>query len=221
MKTSLPFLLCSIAVLFCSCTTVTSCNTMGIKGSGTEKKVVREVGAFTAVDVSGTCDVEITCQQTLRVEVQGDDNIVPLIKTEVRDGILYISHDKSISPKTALRVLVSVPNVEAFSLSGAGEARVLNVQNEKLSLEVSGAGSVYAAGTTKELHIDVSGATDVEMKELHAQSVHINVSGAADAEIFASETLHAEVSGVGNITYYGNPATVQQEVSGVGSISKK
>lgn len=221
MKTSLPFLLCSVLMLFSSCTTVTSCHTVGVEGSGRQKSVQREVENFTAVDVSGACDVEIVCQKSLSVEVQGDDNLVQLVKTEVRNGTLYISHEKSFSPKQALRVLIAVPTVESVELSGAGSVRVLNLRNKEFSIDVSGAASVYASGTTEILNIDVSGATDVETKDLHAEIVRIDVSGASNAEVFASKELEAEVSGVGNITYFGNPKVVQQDVSGVGSISKK
>lgn len=193
---------------------------MDIEGSGQQKSVKRDVGAFTAVDVSGAYDVEIVCQKSLSVEVQGDDNIVSLVKTEVRDGTLYIYNDESFSPKKTLRVLVSVPTIESVDLSGAGSIRVLHLHNKEFSIDISGAASIYASGTTTILNIDVSGASDVETKDLHAETVRIEVSGASNAEIFASQALDAEVSGVGNITYFGNPKAVQQNVSGVGSISK-
>lgn len=214
--------LVSLAVFFISgCNLVTMCDPMGVEGSGTSQTQHRETANFTSVDVSGAYDVEITCGQKNDIQIIGDDNIVPLISTTVKENTLYISHDGSIHPKTKLRVVITVGDINQVSSSGASNIAVRGIHNEEFDIDVSGAGSFYASGETGKLSVDLSGATDVDTKDLRAKAVTIDVSGASDAEVFASEELSAEVSGVGNITYYGNPQTVNQEVSGVGSIRKK
>lgn len=215
-------ILVSLAAFFISgCNLVTMCDPTGVEGSGTSKTQHRETGDFTSVDISGAYDVEITCGQKTDIQIIGDDNIVPLVTTTVKGTTLYISNDGSIHPKTKLRVVITVGDLNQVSSSGASEIAVRGLHNAEFDIDVSGAGSVYAAGETGKLSVDLSGAADVDTKDLHAKSVTIDVSGASDAEVFASEELSADVSGVGNITYYGNPQTVTQEVSGVGSIRKK
>lgn len=221
MKPIVSLCLSVLAFFLSGCNLITKCDPATVKGSGVEKTEQRDVGTFTAVDVSGACKVNITCGKTQSVEVSGDDNIVPLIKTEVRGGVLHVWNDEGYSPETDLVITIAAADVRAVNSSGASDVTIRDISNSEFSIDLSGAGSVQALGETGTLTIDLSGAADVDTQELRAKKVLIDVSGASNAEVFASEELSAEVSGVGNITYHGNPQIVKHEVSGVGNISKK
>jgi hypothetical protein len=67
----------------------------------------------------------------------------------------------------------------------------------------------------------MSGAGELDAKELHAYNVNVSISGAARADVYATEHLEASVSGAGNVNYYGDPKDVSEDTSGAGSISKK
>ena len=55
----------------------------GVKGSGVLITEKRELSGFKGVDVGGIFQVEVTAQKDFAVEVSGDDNIVPMVKTYV------------------------------------------------------------------------------------------------------------------------------------------
>jgi Putative auto-transporter adhesin, head GIN domain len=190
-------------------------------GSGTMKLEKRNVPAFTAVNISGAYDVEIVVQKEQSLEIEGDDNLLPLIKTEVRNGVLEINNEKGFNTKHTLRVRISVPQLKGISTSGASDLIVSNVKSDEFNIDTSGASSLKVAGETKTLALEMSGAGDVDAKELRAEKVMVNSSGAAGAEVFASEDLRVDASGAGHIDYYGNPKTVSEDVSGAASISKK
>src|SRR6185436_12331942 len=57
----------------------------GIEGSGNRKTEKRELKSFNAIDTTGAYEINITCQKPASFEIEADDNILPLIKTEVRD----------------------------------------------------------------------------------------------------------------------------------------
>jgi hypothetical protein len=181
----------------------------------------RTVPAFTAVDISGAYDVEIVVQKEQSLEIEGDDNLLPLIKTEVSNGVLSINNEKSFSTKQKLRVRISVPDLDGVSTSGASDIVASNIKNDDFNINASGAGTIQVSGETTKLNIDISGAGEVDAKDLHAQNVSIDSSGAAEADVYASEELHIHVSGAGNVNYYGNPKTVTEDRSGAGTISKK
>ena len=192
-----------------------------VTGSGTMKLEKRDVPAFTAVSISGAYDVEIVVQKEQSLEIEGDDNLLPLIRTEVKNGVLNIDNEKSFSTKHALRVRISVPNLDALSTSGASEFNVTNVKSDDFNIEASGAGHIEISGETKELEVGMSGAVGLDAKDFKAQKVNVTTSGASSADVYASEELRASVSGAGNIDYYGDPKTVSEDASGAGSISKK
>ncbi|MBV9957323.1 MAG: DUF2807 domain-containing protein [Acidobacteria bacterium] len=205
---------------------LTGCSVMkglgeGVHGSGVIKSEKRNVEAFTALDTSGAFDIEIVCQKEPSLELEGDDNILPLVKAEVRGGTLYLSPDKPYSTRKSVRVRITVPNLESISSSGAGSFRVTELKNEQLKIDTSGASNIDLAGQTRSLDLDMSGASKVDSESLKAERVRISLSGAGKANVYASEELNADVSGAGSVTYTGDPKTVNKKVSGIGSVSKR
>jgi putative autotransporter adhesin-like protein len=67
-----------------------------VSGSGNVITETRDVRDFSSIDVSGIFKVEATAQKDFRVEVQTDDNLLPFITTEVRDGVLHIEAEKRL-----------------------------------------------------------------------------------------------------------------------------
>src|SRR5260221_13662487 len=69
----------------------------GVRGSGVRKTEQRDLPAFNAIDTSGAFEVEVVCQKPASFEIEADDNIVPLVQTEVRGGVLHVITTKSYS----------------------------------------------------------------------------------------------------------------------------
>lgn len=190
-------------------------------GSGNMKVEKRTVPAFSSVDISGAYDVEIVVRDEQSLEIEGDDNLLPLIKTEVKDGVLKIGNTQSISTKRNLRVRISSPKLDALFTSGASDIVVTDVKSDEFKIESSGASNLKVSGEAKTVVINSSGAGEIDAKDLRAEKVNITSSGAATADVYASEELRASVSGAGDVRYYGNPKTVSQDKSGAGSITKR
>ena len=193
----------------------------GVKGSGNLKTEKRDLPAFKAIDTTGAYHVDVICQKPASFEIEADDNILPLIKTDVRDGVLYVTVEKSYDPSKAVRLRISLPELTAASSRGAGEVTIQDAQSDDLKIESMGAASIRAAGKVKNATISSSGAGDIDTNRLQAEKARVTVAGAASVNVYASEQLDVSVSGVGSVTYSGNPKTVNKSVSGIGSVSKK
>src|ERR1041385_676738 len=91
MKQTVVFtLLVAVALALPACKFRSS----GIAGSGVRKTEKRELKSFSAIDTTGAYEIHIACQKPASFEIEADDNILPLIKTEVRDGILFVNSDE-------------------------------------------------------------------------------------------------------------------------------
>lgn len=212
----------TILLLSLTLLALTGCHKFGqATGSGKMKIDKRTVPAFTALDISGAYDVEIVVQKEQSLELEGDDNLLPLIVTDVHGGVLEVSNSKGFSTKNKLRLRISVPSLMAISSSGASDITVSGVKGDEFHVNVSGAGSLRVSGAIKTLEIKQSGAGDVDAKDFHAEKVNVDSSGAATADVYASEELTASVSGAGSVNYYGDPKTVKEDTSGAGSINKR
>ena len=193
----------------------------GIAGSGVRKTEKRELKPFKAIDTNGAYEVEVTCQKPLAFEIEADDNILPLIKTEVRDGILFVTSDQTYRSSRAVSLRMTVPELVAVSSRGAGQIKVTDASGDNLKIESRGAAAVEAAGNVKTLTVSSTGAGDIKVSNLHAQKATVEVTGAASVDVYATEQLDVTVSGVGSVSYSGNPKTVNKGVSGFGSVNKK
>ena len=82
------------------------CNPIGmssnVKGSGIAKTEKRAMAPFDSLDVKYVGLLEVHSQGQKSLEISGDDNIIPLITTEVKNGTLYIRSTKGYSPRQKL-----------------------------------------------------------------------------------------------------------------------
>ena len=191
-----------------------------IRGSGQVRKETRTIGNFTSISTEGALEIEVVCQKPVSLEIEGDDNILPLISTEVSNNVLHIKNNRGYSVHRPIVVRISVPNLEGLSSSGAGTIAVSGVKNEKFEIDVSGAPTIKASGETKALTIDASGAGKIDTHRLRATQVAVDSKGVSTVEVYASEQLDATVSGPSHVIYRGN-AVVNRTIHGPGSIEKK
>lgn len=188
------------------------------KGSGNIVTEKRDLAGFNAIDVSNVFVVEVTTQSEFSVEVEADDNLLPLIKTEVQNGRLEISVVKKIKSKSPIKIRIGAPNIEKLNASGASRTTISNITGSGIDLDVSGASKVKLSGAASRLTADLSGASSIDATELQCETVSVDSSGASKAKVNASGTLNVESSGASSISYVGTPATINKKTSGASSV---
>jgi hypothetical protein len=191
-----------------------------VAGSGVRQAQKRDVPSFTSISTEGAFDVEVVCQKPQSVEVVGDDNILPLITTEVSDNVLRISNLRGYSTHDSIRVKITVPDLDGLSASGAGKIDISGVKNDKFEVDMIGAPSVKVSGDTKVVDIDTSGAGKIDAHKLRASRAVVDSKGVSRVEVYATEELNVTVSGPSHVIYEGNP-TINKTVHGPGSVEKR
>ena len=192
-----------------------------VKGSGNRKKESREVGEFNELEVSGAFRVEIECGKPRSLEIEADDNLLPLIKTDAAGGRLKLGQTRGFRTDSMPLVRINVPDLKALSIPGASDLRLIGVRNDALKIDVEGASKLHASGETGKLDLNLDGAGVIDTGELRARTVTVESNGAGTTSVYAIESLDATVNGVGSIDYYGDPKSVNQKVNGIGRINKK
>jgi len=208
-------------------------------GSGDIIAEKRQTGNFTGISVGGAFEVEIRIGPVTLVEVEADDNIIKDIETRVSGDVLKISTKNSLGFYDAhLKVFVTVPEIRSVKTSGAANLKAIDVLKSagKISLDVSGAGTITAAVDAPEIYAEASGAGNIELSgktrdyklkssgsgdiksfDLQSENTDVRASGAGSAHVHASVSLKADASGAGDISYKGG-ASVQQKTSGAGNV---
>lgn len=219
MRILLPTLLIGGLVL-AACTVVVPVPRVVI-GSGTVTTESRPVQGFSKIELAGAGDLTITQSGEESLVVETDDNILPLLKTEVRGDTLYIGFEGAFTvTPTTLKYTVTVKTLEELNISGAGRVVVHDLAGDRLEVNTSGAGSIEVAGTVTRQKVSMSGAGSYDAKELACQIADVSISGLGSAVVNVSERLEVSISGAGTVEYIGNP-TVTQNISGLGRVHRR
>jgi len=192
----------------------------GVLGSGKLLKEKRNVGSFNSISTEGAFDIEVVCQKPQEVEISGDDNILPLVSTEVSNNVLHIKILRNYSTSEPLTLRISAPDLVGIHSSGAGTIQVSGLKNDRFEIDVNGAPTIRASGETKALKIDANGAGKIDTHRLRAARVEVESNGVSGVEVYAAEQLDVTVSGPSHVIYRGN-AVVNKTVHGPGSVEKK
>src|SRR5258707_13957387 len=80
----------------------------GVAGSGKRQKETCSVGSFTSISTEGAFEVEVVCQKPQSLEIEGDDNVLPLVTTEVSNNVLHIRNLRDYSVAEPITLKISV-----------------------------------------------------------------------------------------------------------------
>lgn len=192
-----------------------------VSGSGNTTGEKREISGFDAIDVGGVFQVEVTTQKDFSVEVEADDNLLPLIKTEVNGGVLRLSTKERFSTRNPVIVRVSAPNIDNLEVSGASKVSLADLNNENLQIVANGASKVVASGKTANLILDANGASKIDAENLQSENASVDASGASSVKIYVINELKTDASGASSIIYSGSPKSLTKKDSGASSVREK
>jgi hypothetical protein len=199
-----------------------ACDIVGIRGNGHVVTDVRAIGEFDEIDASGGLRVEWQSgPPALRITT--DENLLPYIDNRISGRILTIRNrtHKSLRPTHHINVVISSARLNGADLSGAVDLAAHGLSGSKFYIRASGASDVTLDGNVEEFLADLTGASDLRAQGLQTKTVDMSTTGAASAKISVSETLRVDITGAGDVTYYGNPKTIEKHVTGAGSIHHK
>lgn len=179
----------------------------------------RTVAPFIAVNAKGAFTMTIEAGKTQSVKVSGDDEFLNTLETKVVDNELQVTtKGKTRNVKGDPRVTITLPSLSRVKVEGAGQTIITGVASDRLDLSYMGAGQLTAAGKVKYLRLNAKGVGEVDTKGLHAERVDVNFNGVGNVSVYATDTVNAVAKGMGSLTYYGKPKTVNKQVSGIGNV---
>lgn len=241
MKTRITYIsLLIISILLVGCNILSNAGVKVITPSNVIISENRDASGFKAIEFSTFGKVNIIQGDTESVNISGSDNLVPEITTSVNNGTLIIKNKENISVTSLnsemLTFTIVVKDLTSLSVSGAGDVQIetlstpslsLNlsgagrvqqnqVSTDKLDINISGLGGIDITGQAAQATITISGAGSVNASDLMVKTANVTISGLGGATLWVTDQLTGNISGAGDISYYGNPQT-QTERSGLGN----
>lgn len=245
MKTrfiNLMGILIIVATMVSGCIVVdlNGCGKETVRGSGEVITEERQVAEFKTIKLKGIGRVVLSQGEQHSVTIRSDDNILPLIETEVQNDELIISEQNYKLRPTTLEFNITVANLKGIAISGSGEVigknrfvsddfyanisgagdMALKLEVTDLETKISGSGSMNLSGKANRHDAKISGSGKINAFDMHTKSVSLKVSGSGDCKVNATESLYARISGSGDVIYKGHPR-ITSKISGSGSLESR
>ena len=200
---------------------------------------VRELGDFNEVKVYDRIDVKMIQSNTNKVEIHGEDltdveivnkngvlkirmDIEKLLNGEDNYVILYFTGVNVIDGNEGAFISTDQPlkqqSIELRSQEGARLDIKLDVTSANIKA-VTG-GGIKTSGKAKNQDISLNTGGIYEGKDLITETTTIAIKAAGEASVNASKQVDAKVRAGGDITIYGNPATVNEDTALGGRITR-
>ncbi|CAN5629533.1 hypothetical protein BH23DEI1_BH23DEI1_20120 [soil metagenome] len=209
----------------------------------------RDVAAFTAVELRYFGQVRLVRGDTCALEIEGDPDVVPKVRSEVRGSTLVLEVGESwldrltsgllLVANRPLAYTVTLPTLTGVAVSGSGDVtgsgwqgtglkvRVsgqadvscTDLDYEQLDVVVSGRGRITLSGRAKAATLAISGSADVLADGLASETSEVRIAGQANVDVRVAERLSVRIAGLGRVRYRGDPK-VKQVISGAGSVEQ-
>ena len=210
---------CALLLLIAGCDT-RGCNvqiTHSTKGSGVEKTETRTVGAFDEVESSNGIEVDVDVGAAGPVELTGDDNLLPLIETEVQGHRLRVHTKAGASYDGHVRVHVPAKELKSASATSGSSLSAKAVKAPSFVIEATSGATLKASGASDDVRARVTSGATVDASGLEAKSVEIDASSGAAVQLHATESVTGSASSGASITVAGNPKARSVSQSSGGS----
>src|SRR5262245_5806663 len=194
----------------------------GIRGSGNVKTESRPVGGFKAVELAGIGKLIIEQNGTESLTVEAEDNLLPLITTQVSGArlVLGTKPHTNLSPTKPIVFRLSAKDLEKIALRGSGNIEAGDIDSKGFVTDLSGSGNITLGKVTArhfELHSNGSG--DFKSQGVKSDDARLDASGSGSGELIGldTKTLNVDQSSSGSIRLSGRSDNQEIKVTGSGS----
>ena len=216
-----------------------------VKGNGKVTTITRTTGDYNGISCAGSFDYVLVAGTEGKITIEGEENLLKHVVTEVKNNKLVVKTEKNINLKPSMgkNIKVTIPfqDIDDIALAGNGDLTntdpinatelnislagsgdiVLTVETNSVKGRLAGSGDLTLKGNTSNLDAQIAGSGDFHGFDLQANTTEVSIAGSGDAEVVSKEKLKARIAGSGDITYKGNPKIEDNKVLGSGSIKSQ
>jgi Putative auto-transporter adhesin, head GIN domain len=104
-----------------------------------------------------------------------------------------------------------------IQMQGSGNINFPQLETEILTVNIQGAGNIDVQGSARQQTINMFGVSNYKAGMLRSEQATVHAPGLANATLWVTDTLVVNLTGMGNIRYYGE-AKVTSTIRGMGRV---
>ncbi|MET0268445.1 MAG: head GIN domain-containing protein [Duganella sp.] len=191
-----------------------------VQGNGQVITQQRPVSAdIDSIDINGGMQVVVRVGAVASVQVEGDSNLLPLLRTDLSGGSLSIRTEGSLRSANPLRVTVTTPRLRKLHANGSGQLDVSGLNGGDFELSLNGSRRVVLAGRVDrfDVRLNGSGGMDAGALQSRASEATLNGSGRLQLGKVQGDSLSLTLRGSGGASASGSVERVRVRLNGSGS----
>ena len=164
------------------------------------------LAGFTAIEVSGHWEVELTRGETTKVKVRAPGDVMEDLSVEKQAGTLILSTGKKwrLSPGK-VTALITMPSLSDLRLSGLVSLELSGFSSESLTVYTTGSTSITGKGNhVHNLNLIGKGVSNLNLRRNSVINADLRYKGVYKIELsMAGGELTGKIKGVGKVIYNG------------------
>lgn len=191
-----------------------------VQGNGQVITQQRPVSAdIDSIDINGGMQVVVRVGSVASVQVEGDSNLLPLLRTDLNGGSLSIRTEGSLRSSNPLRVTVTTPQLRKLHANGSGKLDVSGLNGGDFDLSLNGSRRAVVAGRVErfEVRLNGSGGMDAGALQSRASEATLNGSGRLQLGRVQGDSLSLNLRGSGGASASGSVERLRVRLNGSGS----
>ncbi|MDR0231436.1 MAG: DUF2807 domain-containing protein [Dysgonamonadaceae bacterium] len=219
-------------------------NSHAIYGNGNLQREEISISAYNEILLRISADIayENDTISPPYLQICADENILPHINVEVKNGKLVIDAKDGVDLRaTNLKIITNSANLDEISIEGsgnvwlkgevnAGEMR-MNISGsgsisadslycEQAKFNISGSGNIKLQGVSNYTEFNIAGSGNIHALEFSSLKADATITGSGRILLWVGRELNATITGSGEIKYKGSPEIENIQVTGSGRISR-
>lgn len=189
-------------------------------GSGNLITETRDVSDFDEIVLLGSGDVIVSVTGTESLEIEAEDNIMPLLTSDVVDGRLELGQTESITTSRGITYTITAAQLVGVTIKGSGDINGTDIDAISFEAAIEGSGNIDITGTSDDLTVRIEGSGEVDGRDLTSATGTVTIDGSGSAVVNVTDDLTVTINGSGDVEYMGDPV-LNQTINGSGSVSRR
>jgi hypothetical protein len=202
-----------------------------------------DVEGVTRLKVKGAFNLYLYQGDLESMRIEGNEDLVKKLKVNQQGDILELSLEEEnmrLFGKEGIQVHLTLAELRQLQFEGAGNIQSreqfdvtdfwvngngvgnieLELDADKVTAKLNFVGNMVLKGFADQFDLSNEGVGNIDASQLSVQKATVNSSGIGAVSVHCEGELSLKVSGIGTVSYTGNPTIVYENISGIGKVNR-
>ncbi|HAA13005.1 MAG TPA: hypothetical protein DCE41_15465, partial [Cytophagales bacterium] len=177
-----------------------------VKGNGTVVTQQFDLAELTRLQMELYAQVTVDASAESGITITGDENLIPLLNYDIRDGRMVLQQREWIQPTQPIQVTIGAPALTSVEVGVHETVKVINLNRDDFNARAL-LGKVELSGQVTTLNASAERG-GVDARNLQVQTVDVNMWDAGLIQIGEAQKITGLVQQAGQVVYANDDTRV-------------